>query len=264
MSAENEMDPGEVPTHLPALTQVEEMIIARSHVQMLVHRYRGHQYHYSGHCVSFMQNNVKTVDALPNLPSELDIVVLRPSNQVMEDDPRYQSQFRADFRVRRGHVLTWLHYLKANHPDYRWIKISTARLNTLPVDNDISSSFPSIVDESIVEKPPVTDPTVAADLPPPNTQSMVPNLNVSTTETDMLLASISGRAPLPGLPAPSIRSTPLDEAARRERIFAMAFPTLYPTGRADFNSARERKVDLNDYARHMMRYHDGRFGRHPR
>jgi hypothetical protein len=44
----------------------------------------------------------------------------------------------------------------------------------------------------------------------------------------------------------------------------MAFPTLYPTGRADFNSARERKVDLNDYARHMMRYHDGRFGRHPR
>jgi hypothetical protein len=44
----------------------------------------------------------------------------------------------------------------------------------------------------------------------------------------------------------------------------MAFPTLYPTGRADFNTARERKVDLNDYAGHMMRYHDGRFGRHPR
>ena len=265
MSAENEMDPGEVPAHLPALTQVEEMIIARSHVQMLVHRYRGHQYHYSGHCVSFMQNNVKTVDALPNLPSELDIVVLRPSNQVMEDDPRYRSQFRADFRVRRGHVLTWLHYLKANHPDYRWIKISPERLDTLPVDDDISSSFPAIVDETIVEEPQVTDPPVTADLPPPNSQSMVPNLNISTTEADMLLASISGRAPLPpGLPAPSIRSTPLDEAAGRERIFAMAFPTLYPTGRADFNTARERKVDLNDYARHMMCYHDGRFGRHPR
>ena len=44
----------------------------------------------------------------------------------------------------------------------------------------------------------------------------------------------------------------------------MAFPTLYPTGRADFNTARQRKVDLNDYARHMMCYHDGRFGRHPR
>lgn len=49
MSAENNMDPGELPAYLPALTQVEEMIIARSHVQIMVHRYRGHQYHYTGH-----------------------------------------------------------------------------------------------------------------------------------------------------------------------------------------------------------------------
>jgi hypothetical protein len=42
MSADNEMNPGELPAHLPELTQVDEMIIARSHVQMLVHRYRGH------------------------------------------------------------------------------------------------------------------------------------------------------------------------------------------------------------------------------
>lgn len=44
----------------------------------------------------------------------------------------------------------------------------------------------------------------------------------------------------------------------------MAFPTLYPTGQADFNASRVRKVDLNDYARHLMCFHDGRFGRHPR
>lgn len=118
MSIENEMDPGDVPACLPELTQVEEMIIARSHVQMMVHRYRGHQYHYSGHCVSFMQNMVKTVDMLPNLPSELDIVVLRPSNRVMDGDPRYQRQFRSDFRVRKGRMITWLQYLKEHHPDY--------------------------------------------------------------------------------------------------------------------------------------------------
>ncbi len=44
----------------------------------------------------------------------------------------------------------------------------------------------------------------------------------------------------------------------------MAFPTLYPFGQADFNESRLRKVDLKDYARHMMCYQDGRFGRHPR
>ena len=42
MSAENNMDQGDLPAHLPELTQVEEMIIARSHVQMMVYRYRGH------------------------------------------------------------------------------------------------------------------------------------------------------------------------------------------------------------------------------
>jgi hypothetical protein len=66
------------------------MIIAQSYVQIMVHRYRGHQYHYSGYCVSFMQNTAKTVDILPNLPSELDIVVLRPSNRVIENDLQYQ------------------------------------------------------------------------------------------------------------------------------------------------------------------------------
>jgi hypothetical protein len=80
MSVANEIDLGELPAYLPELTQVEEIIIARSHIQMMVYRYHGHQYHYLGHCVSFIQNTIKTVDMLPNLPSKLDIVVLRPSN----------------------------------------------------------------------------------------------------------------------------------------------------------------------------------------
>ena len=39
MSANNNMDPGELPAYLLELIQVEEMIIAWSHVQMMVHRY---------------------------------------------------------------------------------------------------------------------------------------------------------------------------------------------------------------------------------
>ena len=70
-SADNKMDLGIVPAHLPALTQVEEMVIARSHVQMMIKHYRGQQYQYTGHCVSFMQEIVKTVSILPNLPESL-------------------------------------------------------------------------------------------------------------------------------------------------------------------------------------------------
>ncbi len=66
------------------------------------------------------------------------------------------------------------------------------------------------------------------------------------------------------MPAPSIWATPIDEAAGTERIFAMAFPTLYPLGRADLNAPRQRAVTLKEYAYHLMRYSDRRFGRHPR
>jgi hypothetical protein len=241
MSRENDMDPGELAAYLPELTQVEEMIIARCHVQMMVYRYRGHQYHYSGHCVSFMQNTTKTVDMLPTLPSELDIVVLRPSNQVVESDQRYQRQFQSTFRVRKGRIITWLRYLKANHPDYRHITISLDRLDTLPVDDDVSLSFLSVIHNPLDEE--VQAPPVSFENAPPNSQSMVPNLNITATEIDLILQEISGpRRTPPGLPAPEVRSTPIDEAAGNERIFAMAFPTLYPTGMADFNAPRIRQV----------------------
>ena len=80
----------------------------------------------------------------------------------------------------------------------------------------------------------------------------------------MLLVGILGRAPLPpSLLALLIRLTPLNKVAGKEKIFTIAFPTLYPTSRANFNTAQQRKVDLNDYARYIMCYHDRRFGRHP-
>lgn len=153
MSADNDMDPGDLPACLPGLTQVEEMVIARSHVQMMVCRYRGHQYRYCGHCVSFMQNTVKTVYTLPNLPSELDIVVLRCSNRASRDDPRYQRQFRPDFRIRRRRIVTWLRFLKEHHPDYRYVTISPDRIASLALDADVSSSFPAVDDDAGAEDP---------------------------------------------------------------------------------------------------------------
>jgi len=177
---------------------------------------------------------------------------------------RYQRQFKADFRVRKRHVLAWLHFLQARHPDYRYTTLSYARLESLPEDGDVSDAFSTIVDPESQPVDPVDDNTDTS--PPVNSQSMVPNLHVAATEADLIRGGLTGCDPQPnrGIPAPSIRMTPLDEASGNERIFAMAFPTLYPTGRADFNSPRLRSVTLSDYARHLLCYRDGRFGRHPR
>ena len=42
-----------------------------------------------------------------------------------------------------------------------------------------------------------------------------------------------------------------------------AFPTLFPYSKADFNMPRSRIVTLAAYTKHILKYQDGRFGRHP-
>ena len=268
MSAANEMDPGAVPDYLPELSQLEEMLIARSHVQMMIFRYRGHQYRFSGHCVSFMQNTVRTVSVLPNLLTELNMVLVRPADTGNE---AYERQFRADFRVQKDHVLAWLRYLREHHPDYRHVTLSIDRVEALPADGDVSDSLATIDapagDSDAVDPPepiadPLADPTDR--LPPVNAYSMVPSLGVTETEANLIREQLQIPLQHPTIPAPEIQLTPLDESSGKEHIFAMAFPTLYPTGQADFNIPRLRKVTLAEYAQHFLRYKDQRFGRHPR
>jgi hypothetical protein len=134
--------------------------------------------------------------------------------------------------------------LKANHPDYRYIIISLDQLDILLINSNISLLFPSIIDESIITK----EPLVTVDLPPPNSKSIILNLNITTTKINLLLAGISGCIPLPPvLLVLSIQLIPLDKAAGREKIFTIAFFMFYPIGRVDFNAARQRKIDLNNY-----------------
>src|ERR1700712_5596501 len=70
---------------------------------------------------------------------------------------RYQRQFKADFRVRKRHVMTWLYFLQAHHPDYRYTTLSYARLESLPEDGDVSDAFSTIVDAESQPADPVDD-----------------------------------------------------------------------------------------------------------
>ena len=105
-----------------------------------------------------MQDIVRTVDVLPNLPSELNIVLLRPP-EANTDNPRYQRQFRRDFRVRRQHVLAWLYFLRAHHLDYRCITILTDCVAALLVDGDVSLSIACITDDSLDLARPAAPPS---------------------------------------------------------------------------------------------------------
>ena len=58
---------------------------------------------------------------------------------------------------------------------------------------------------------------------------------------------------------------PINEYTTK-RYMAMAFPSLFPTGRADFHDQSQwiEQVGLADYFESLLRHKDGRFGRHPR
>ena len=63
---------------------------------------------------------------------------------------------------------------------------------------------------------------------------------------------------------PTFDPAPINEHDRNHRHMINAFPTLFPTGRADFHEDRSHKISISDYFKHLMRYHDDRFAKYPR
>ncbi|KAI8710750.1 ATP-dependent DNA helicase [Fusarium sp. LHS14.1] len=277
-SAANNLDFGEVPGNLPDLTMVEEMLIARVHVHVKVLQVRGSQYKYRGHVVHFLRNVGRLFEELPVLPEDLDIVLLRPPN--MEGDPHFQQQFARDFRVRRSCLLTWLHYLQRHHPGYRDIVVRQDRLQRLPLDGSIVASISSqVADVPDGEVPQGPVEEAVEEEPSDADASAIPNLQVTDVEFNALqsrflhgtpdlerMADLEHMPPSAQaqhqMPLPSIRRTPINEFNRSQPLLTLAFPTLYPDGKADFVEPRLRSVTYQDYLAHAMRWQDGHFARH--
>ena len=62
---------------------------------------------------------------------------------------------------------------------------------------------------------------------------------------------------------PCVGGTPVNEFST-EGYFSCAFPTLFPTGAADFLGKRQNQYTIGNYFNHLMLYDDHRFAKHPR
>ena len=74
----NGLNLGPVPSFLPILTAVKELLITRVYVYLQVVRIYGQQYCYTGYICCFGQNTLKTWRQLLRLPTKLNILVVRP------------------------------------------------------------------------------------------------------------------------------------------------------------------------------------------
>ncbi|KAK3366475.1 hypothetical protein B0H63DRAFT_378219, partial [Podospora didyma] len=72
-------------------------LIGRVHIDIDVRLVRSQQYRYSKHRVSFLRDTGSLFYQLPRLPSELDIILLRPRGDA--NNAHMIRAFRGDFRV---------------------------------------------------------------------------------------------------------------------------------------------------------------------
>lgn len=92
-------------------------------------------------------------------------------------------------------------------------------------------------------------------------RSFVPSAPRRLTEVEAVRHIVHDQPPQ-AMPWPSAGS-PISEFTT-EGYMTCAFPTLYPTGSADFLALRIHPVAVGHYFKHLMMYDDGRFATHPR
>ncbi|XP_059068275.1 uncharacterized protein LOC131047632 [Cryptomeria japonica] len=179
-------------------------------------------------------------------------------------------QQQYNFYVSRGRVYDALQYKISYDQYYNDVQVDIAALISLPLNpTDISSllhattSNPDPIDMSFMQEKSTGDDPFEENLE--TTTSFVANLPPSCREVEevrSLLQLGKGRPP-PIIQWPPISPFPINEY-NTEGLFVMSFPTLFPKGIAAFKQPRPKDVKLHEYALHLLRYHDNRFGQHPR
>ena len=178
-------------------------------------------------------------------------------------------QSHRDFRVRRVVVHQALQWLLSHNMYYRAnnVCIDHNAIAQLPDDGNLSN-----VTSITIESPEASDPPYATtESSDPYdahlAQSFVPIATRSMTEQEAGWHSVHQRQSCSPTHAtlmwPTIGGTPINEFTT-EGYFSCAFPTLFPTGAADFSGRRQNQVTIGNYFKHLMMYDDSRFAKHPR
>jgi hypothetical protein len=268
----NNMDPGDVPSHLPSLSVPEEALIGVAHQHIHVMRNTGGSSKYRGHTCVFEQQLGTFLTSLPPKVRELNILLVR-----QEGDTGYPDRI---FRVRRHAVHAWLTFLIAHNPAYKHVTLNGSNLADLPDNACVGHDLPQVVQRNEVPSAAAvpgagipSGPAAAAALPPDD--SGVISVKPIALEDNALLNTLrraqrgdvedDPQRPLEAVAYPHHNSAiPLNEFTN-PLLLAGLYPVLYPTGRAMFiDPTRTSTVTFKQYVLHMLRHKSRRFAQHPR
>ena len=167
-----------------------------------------------------------------------------------------------------------LHVLQRCHPAFRnaTFQLDVEALNSLPEDGSVLHRLCSVNNDTSITPGQMNEnqgPDVAS-----GEGEEQENLNMISTgfvpslmpgEREIVQMREQLQPVEVTLTQPQIRGTPINEHDPNVRLIIDAMPILFPTGQADIHDDRPiGKVSPEQYFRHLMRWHDGRFARHPR
>lgn len=267
-SAQNSADPGIIPPDLceilAGLTQMEEMLCSLASPCFLMWVSKGGQYKSRGNVITFPQDLAPLCTTLPRLPEELDVLLVR------KPDARDPVAYK-DFHVQKHKVLALLYYLRAHNPFYQTVVIRPPADINLPDDASIFSCLRSTpaqsYSESLHPDAPTDEGEPAPDELAQEPNSFIPSIGPASSEEHAISSNMraSGLAHQQDEPLPWPDMGPPLSEYTTNRLFSMAFPALFPLGLADYSVRdRPRKIELYEWAKHLLRYRDSRFATHPR
>lgn len=260
----------DIPPELKDLSIAEQTLIQRvSPFVPLAHMKNGTM-GLQGHTCAFEQNIQGFINVLPRKRSDVTVMkVLR----TLRDEIGSSKTITKPFRVRKLKVFKALEFLVKFNKEYSDIIIDKTALDWLPADESI---LPGIVftDDDLVTHD--DDNIYDDDVGPAPLQALAPRQGVSELEsfgfidttglghlsrTDQEINNIisaakdANHAKEITVDCPTICQEPISEYSTT-RIFARAFPWLFPGGVGD---VKDYPGDMKEWAKMLNYYEDGRF-----
>jgi hypothetical protein len=233
-----------------------------------------------GHVCSFVQDISDVCSVLPRLPTDVQFV--KVVNKYLQDGGQVSSKM---FIIRRQEVLDALWWLKEHNIEYSDIEIEESSLDW--IENSSEQELPANLIQTDEEED-QSSKAGAVDLGPSESQTLsgVSENPEDGCEADTVLGILPSIAPhLPkakdvevvntinsGLDEhnkkhhttiqfPYKSPTPINEYDKENSLFTRAFPWLFPGGCGNFGQYREKKLTVNEWARNLLYYKDGRFAK---
>jgi Helitron helicase-like domain at N-terminus len=264
-----------VPMELSRLSLAEQMLIQLATPFIPLRHIKNGVFGLCGHVCSFDQDVEGFVNTLPR--KKTDVTMLQVLRDV-RDEIGHESTRPQSYRVRKSFVGEALRWLKTYNVEYKDINIDMSALDWLVHDEGSMESLDIICKENIV-----TDEDTCFDIN--SDMGPSPRMTRGVMETGSAIKSFGYVCDGPGdilSPDDTLVHNEIlevvDTSARKKeisvkwpsmgpvaiseygtaRIFARAFPWLFPGGLGDVKDFPE---DISKWGRNLLQYEDGRFSK---